>query len=194
MGRTRNCIFDPSKICGYPERLRTSPDPKVFVICSTQLLEIVEWFKDVFDQHIRSNNDSQFEIVFFTDLSTWDFCSNVCIPIHESWFCIAVVRNELLPQYADRRRARLVSGFTFRLNPNVFFEVGLALSTKKDVIVYLGHNQQLPTDWGNLIKWVIQEPSELLSPRGFEKMVERLEDIIRRDPFIGHHVEWTGEE
>lgn len=177
-----NCIYDTSKKCGYPDSLKTSSTPKVFVISSTEFNNVVSWFKDIFDKHVRTEQGDKFDVIYFTDTSTWDFCNNVCIPIYESWFCIAIIKKELLPQYAKRINKEILTGFITRLNANVFFEVGLALSRKKDIIFYKGCNQDLPSDWSNLVKLVLPEPSIFLSPEDNEKMIWKLKEIIRLNP------------
>jgi len=187
---TISCIFDPSKKCGHPDKLTTSATPKVFILSSTENTNVVNWFKETFEKHVRAERKSKFKVVFFTDPPTWDFCDNVCIPIHESWFCVAIIKEELLPQHTMRKNTKLLTGYTTRLNPNVLFEVGLALSREKVVIIYKGYHQDLPSDWNNLMKYVLQEPSIFLSPEDNETLKTRLRDIIMKNPFIGHSVKW----
>jgi hypothetical protein len=181
-----HCIFDASnKLCSYPESC--SSQPSVFIISSTEYQSLVEWFIDVFKRHVRTEDDKQLDIIYFNDTSAYDFCSNVCKPLHESWFCIAIIKEEKLPQYVKRGGKEIVSSFITRFNPNVFFEVGLALAWKKDIIIYNGEKQELPTDWGNLIKWVIKEQPLFLST----DIEEKVKEIIKKNPFMGHPVKWV---
>lgn len=189
-----NCIYDVNKKCGYPEKLDVSDTPKVFVICSTEFRNVVEWIKTVFDNNIRTEEGSKFDVIYFTDTSTWDFCNNVCIPIHEAWFCIAVLKEELLPVYSRRQSKEFITSYISRLNPNVFFEVGLALALKKGVIFYKGKNQDMPSDWTNLAKLVISEPSNFLSPEDTSNLTTQLKRIIELNPFIPKSIKWEVDE
>ena len=189
--RSTNCIYDASKKCGYPNKLSTSSNPKVFIISSTEFGHTISWFKEALRDHIRTEKGAEFETAYFTDTVTFDFCNNVCIPIHESWFCLAIIKEELLPQISKRRNREFVSSFITRSNPNVFFEVGLALAWKKDIIFYIGNNQELPSDWSNLAKLVITEPSLFLSSEDNSIMMNKLREIIKLNPFIGYPVKWV---
>jgi hypothetical protein len=183
------CIFDGSKkVCSYPDKFQPNNSliPKVFIISSTEYEPLVNWFRGIFKKHLRTIQDKEFDVVYFSDTSSSDFCNNVCIPIHEAWFCIAIIKEERLPQYIKRGTKEVISSFIMRFNPNVFFEVGLALARKKDVIIYNGEKQELPTDWGNLAKWVIREQSLVLS----SEIEDKLNEIIQQNPFIGHPVKW----
>lgn len=189
-----NCIYDVNKKCGYPSKLDVSSTPKVFVISSTEFQNVVEWVKTVFNKHVRTEDGSKFDVVYFTDTGTWDFCNNVCIPIHESWFCIAILKEELLPIYSERQKKGIITSFVTRMNPNVFFEVGLALAWKKGVIFYKGKNQEMPSDWSNLATLIISEPSLFLSPEDTPNLNDQMKRIIELNPFIPKSIKWEVEE
>ena len=188
------CIYDASSQCRYPNKRKLSSTPKVYVISSTEFNKVVNWFKEVFDKHIRTKNDSKFDIVYFTDLPTWDFCNNVCIPILECWFCIAITKEELLPQHSRRKNTDFITGYVPRVNPNVFFEVGLALARTKGIIFYMGYNQDPPSDWTNMVKFIIKEPSLFLSSEDISVLNNKLKDIIIKNPFIGSPIKWIEDE
>ncbi len=189
-----NCIYDASKKCGYPDRLKTSPNPNVFVISSSEFKGLVNWFREIFKKHIRTEQNSEFNIIYFTDSNTSDFCNNVCLPIQESWLCLAIIKEEQIPQFIDRKGIPVISSFILRLNPNVFFEVGLALAWKKDLIFYLGSNQELPSDWNNLAKWILREQSVFLSSEESLVLKNKIKEIIEKNPFIGHSLKWVNKD
>lgn len=190
----KHCIYDVNKHCGYPDKLVTGQTPNVFIISSSECQNTIEWVKNVFEKNVRTDDDSKFEVIYFTDKGTRDFCNNVCIPIHEAWFCIAVIKEELLPVIAKRKKSEIITSYISRLNPNVFFEVGLALALHKGVILYKGKNQEIPSDWKNLFKLVISEPSLFLSSTDNASLNEQLEKIVRLNPFIPKSIKWINDK